>query len=64
MGVYGPGGMYAPHRDSLKEDKLKRSPDNVWLGDRVATVLIYVRERDIFFQLCYGRLLKNDTFFS
>ena len=41
--------MYAPHRDSLKEDKLKRSPDNVWLGDRVATVLIYVRERDIFF---------------
>ena len=43
IGVYGPGGHYLPHYDAFDIlDPSARTPDGVWVGNRMSTVMFYL----------------------
>jgi len=47
LGVYGPGGHYLPHYDAFDIlDPQSRTPDGLWVGNRLATVLFYLSDVD------------------
>ena len=47
IGLYGAGGQYLPHLDSLSEE-LSYSrvwgPNHFWIGNRIATVMFYLSD--------------------
>ena len=45
VGVYSPGGHYLPHYDAFDEhDDQAWTPDHVWVGNRIATAMVYLSE--------------------
>merc|ERR1711892_828592 len=45
VGIYGPGGHYLPHYDSFESlDQTAYTPSDVWVGNRIATVMFYISD--------------------
>jgi len=45
IGVYSPGGHYLPHHDAFDIlDPQSRTPEGLWVGNRIATVITYLSE--------------------
>lgn len=45
VGAYTPGGHYLPHYDAFDIlDPQSRTPDDLWVGNRVATLMLYLSD--------------------
>ena len=45
VGVYSPGGHYLPHHDDFEVlDPQSMTHDGTWVGNRVATVMVYLSD--------------------